>query len=324
MKLLAVVGLVVVLSLSVGVGVWAQEVPGGGPVLAVAVNGEIAVRGESKPETQQHILLPGQSAVVATWRVDVDLTLPVLGMVLRGPASITMELRQKSVLLARVQSLSGEAQNVVLHGLGGDATVSLSLTGAADVAAVPVQIRGTGGTGMFDGVRIVGVLKGFYKPQGTLYLGYPSPEAALNAIQRGLNQNTSLSDAQRLETLEHVKQAIAQAQVTTFPTEAELAAASQPTTTQAPPTQADVTATIQRSGAFSQAQVMLQIVVGAGDAHQAVKVVAAGSDGSAKTIYEGVHAPGERVSASASGTPPFVVLVYVAGIMVKQITVPVQ
>ena len=98
---------------------------------------------------------------------------------------------------------------------------------------------------------------------------------------------------------------------------------SQPTTTQGPPpAKADVTSTIQRSGA--QAQVMLQIVVPAGDARQAVKVVTTGADGSTRTVYEGVHGPGERVSFLAGGTPPFIILVYVAGLMVKQITVPAQ
>ena len=66
----------------------------------------------------------------------------------------------------------------------------------------------------------------------------------------------------------------------------------------------------------------LQVVVGAGNPHQPVKVVVVGSDGSVKTAYEGAYDPGERVSESVCGKPPFIVLVYVAGAMVKQITVP--
>jgi hypothetical protein len=92
--------------------------------------------------------------------------------------------------------------------------------------------------------------------------------------------------------------------------------------TMGPPARADVTSTIQRTGA--QVGVALRIVIPAGDAQQAVKVVVIGPDGSAKTVYERVHAPGETVTASASGAPPFIVQVYVAGVLAKQVTVPVD
>jgi hypothetical protein len=55
-----------------------------------------------------------------------------------------------------------------------------------------------------------------------------------------------------------------------------------------------------------------------------VKVVSVEPNGLARTVYQGSHAPGEAVSALATGTPPFVVQVYVAGALAKQITVPVQ
>ncbi len=85
------------------------------------------------------------------------------------------------------------------------------------------------------------------------------------------------------------------------------------------PTKAVVTSTIQRTAL--QAIVALQIVVPGGDPRQAVKVVAIGSDGSPRTVYEGVHAPGETVTTQAAGVAPLFVQVYVAGVMVKQITV---
>jgi hypothetical protein len=86
------------------------------------------------------------------------------------------------------------------------------------------------------------------------------------------------------------------------------------------PATAAVSWTTQPTG--GQVTVALRIVVPAGDAQQTVKVVAISSDGSAKTIYQGVHAPGETVTVSASGTPPLILQVYVASSMVKQITVP--
>jgi hypothetical protein len=88
------------------------------------------------------------------------------------------------------------------------------------------------------------------------------------------------------------------------------------------PTKAVVTSTIQRTAL--QATVALQIVVPGGDPRQSVKVVAIGSDGSPRTVYEGFHAPGETVATQAVGVAPLFVQVYVAGVMVKQITVPTE
>src|SRR5207253_880062 len=86
------------------------------------------------------------------------------------------------------------------------------------------------------------------------------------------------------------------------------------------PTKAVVTSTIQRTAL--QVTVVLQIVVPEGNPHQGVKVIAIGSDGSPRTVYEGAHAPGETVNTQAVGVAPLFVQVYVAGMMVKQITVP--
>lgn len=89
-----------------------------------------------------------------------------------------------------------------------------------------------------------------------------------------------------------------------------------------PPATADVRWTTQPTG--GQVTVALRIVVPAGDAQQPVRVVAIGSDGSAKVVYQGMHAPGETVTVSASGTPPIILQVYVASTMVKQIAVPAR
>ena len=272
MRVLGSVGLVAVLSLSFGVSVRAQEAPGGGSALAVPVCGEVVVRSQDKRETVSGIYILRTAPVPrARWQLNADLTLPVLGMVLRGPAAVAMEERERvyggppgiPIGTAEISQI-GEAKDVVLHGPAGDATISLTLGSSAPWLSwdepvkppegpperrlwVPILIRGTGGTGMFDGIRIAGVLKGFDKPQGALYMSYPSPDAALKAVQAGLSQNSSLNDAQRSEALDQATQAIALAQATTFPTEAQLTAASQPIRAQAPPTHADVTATIQRS-----------------------------------------------------------------------------
>lgn len=161
---------------------------------------------------------------------------------------------------------------------------------------------------MFDGIVLAGDLKGFFRPAGTLYLSYPSAEAALHAVERGLAQNTTFTAAQRQGALEEARQALTQAKPAIFPPDKT--------------TQAVVASTIQRTGA--QAQVALRFVVPAGDARPVVKVVAVGPDGAARTVYERAHAPGETVSASATGTPPFVVQVYIAGVLTKQILVPAQ
>ena len=116
----------------------------------------------------------------------------------------------------------------------------------------------------------------------------------------------ALTDQQRREALEQARQAVAQARPGAFP--AEIAA------------QTIVTSSMQRAGA--QTQVALRIVVPVGDSRQTVRVVSVGPNGSAKEVYQGVHAPGEMVSASVTGTPPFVVQVYVGGVLVKQITAP--
>jgi hypothetical protein len=161
---------------------------------------------------------------------------------------------------------------------------------------------------MFDGVSLAADLKGFFRPSGTLYVNYPSADAAIAAVERGLTQNAALPAPQRQALLEEAKQALAQAKPAIFPA--------------AEATQAIVTPTIRRTGA--QAQVDLRIVVPAGNARQDVKVVAVGPNGPATTVYHAQHAPGDTVSASATGTPPFVVQVYIAGVLAKQITVPVQ
>lgn len=55
---------------------------------------------------------------------------------------------------------------------------------------------------------------------------------------------------------------------------------------------------------------------------QDVNVISIGADGQTKTAYENKHDGGDTVSVTVADTPPFVVRVYIAGTMVKQITVP--
>lgn len=83
-----------------------------------------------------------------------------------------------------------------------------------------------------------------------------------------------------------------------------------------------MTSSIQQSG--TQARVALRITVPKGDRQQPVKVTAIAPDGTATTVFDAVRAPGRTVSTSAVGTPPFVIQVYISGVMVKQITVPAQ
>lgn len=313
MKTASKVLLVGVLILSPGVGVGAPGIPAGDAALAVPVSGKVAIVNEGRASTQLVAILYVAGAST-TQQYDVDVTLPVLGVSLRGEASVQMSTRATGVVVVADAHATGQARSVSLHGAAGDTTVSLNVDqpmhgfGSYDPAEAMIHIRGTGGTGMFDGINLVGDLKGFFRPTGTLYLSYPSIDAALNAVERGLAQNAALTATQRLEVLEQAKQALAQAKPATFP----------PDDT----TQAIVTSTTQRTG--TQVQVALRIVVPAGDARQAVKVVAVEPNGLARTVYQGSHAPGEAVTASAAGTPPFVVQVYVAGVLAKQITVPVQ
>jgi hypothetical protein len=313
MKTAAKVLLVGVLVLSPSVGVGAPGVPAGDAALALPVSGKVAIVNEGRANTQLVAILY-VAGTSTTQEYDVDVTLPVLGVSLRGEASVQMSTRATGVVAVAAAHATGQARSVSLHGAAGDATVSLNVDqpvhgfGSYDPAEATIHIRGTGGTGMFDGINLVGDLKGFFRPTGTIYLSYPSTDAALNAVERGLVQNDALTAVQRLEVLEQAKQALAQAKPATFP----------PDDT----TQAIVTSTIQRNG--TQVQLALRIVVPAGDARQVVKVVAVEPNGLARTVYQGSHAPGETVSALATGTPPFVVQVYVAGLLAKQITAPAQ
>ena len=298
------------------------QAPPDNTALAVPVSGRIVITDMGKAET--HIV---PTPVVATGstsqREDLDVTLPVLGLPLRGPASLMMEAHMTLVVVSATTTAQGKADRVVLRGPAGDAIVSLLINqpvhgmGGYDPAEATVHIRGTGGTGMFEGVRIQADLKGAFKPAGTLYLGYPSADAALAAARRGLAQNPALTDPERAAFLAQVRQAVATATVDIFPPEESAGPAGRPGPI---PAKAVVTSAVRPAG--PQTQLIVRIVVPQGDAHQTVEVLAVQPDGSRRTIYHADHAPGDVVSTSASGTPPFVVLVYVAGAMVRQITVP--
>ncbi len=292
--------------------------------LAVPTSGHIVITDMGKAET--HIVpTPVVSSGSTTQREDLDVTLPVLGMPLEGRTSLIMEAHMTMVLVSATTVARGKADHVVLHGPAGDATVSMVIDqpvqgmGGYDPADATVHIRGTGGTGMFDGVQIQGDLKGAFKPAGTLYLGYPSADAALAAVERGLAQNASLSPAQRTVLLDQARQAAAGARVDLFPQEPITAAPGQPG---AAPTRAVVTSAVRQAGA--QTQVVLRIVVPQGPARQPVRIVRVDADGTQYASDLGSHAPGDTVSASASGTAPYVVLVYVNDAMVRQISVPAQ
>ena len=309
---------VLVLSASAG----AQPASSDATALAVPASGHIVITDMGKAET--HIVpTPVVSSGSTTQREDLDITLPVLGIPLEGETSLTMEAHMTMVLVSATTTAQGKADHVVLHGPAGDATVSVVIDqpvqgmGGYDPADATVHIRGAGGTGMFDGVRIQADLKGAFKPAGTLYLGYPSPEAALAAIERGLAQNASLTGPQRTALLDQARQALAGAHVDLFPPEA---AAGPPGQTAAPPAQAVVTSAVRRAGA--QTQVVLRVIVPQGPARQPVRLVVVDADGTQYPADLGVHAPGDAVSGSASGAAPFIVLVFVNDVMVRQIGVP--
>jgi hypothetical protein len=317
----AALAVAAILGLSVHAG--AQPAPDATAV-AVPVSGHIVITDMGKAETRI-VPTPVVSSGSTTQREDLDITLPVLGLPLQGQASLTMEAHMTMVLVSATTVAQGKADHVVLHGPAGDATVSIVIDqpvqgmGGYDPADATVHIRGANGTGMFEGVRIQGDLKGAFKPAGTLYLGYPSPDAALGAVQRGLAQNSALTDPQRAAFLDQARQAIAGAAVDLFPPEQSALPAGQ---TAAPPAQAVVTSAVRRSGA--ETQVILRIVVPKGEARQPVRFVLVDAAGAPHATDLGAHAPGDVVSASASGAAPLVVLVYVNNVMVKQIEVPAQ
>jgi hypothetical protein len=292
--------------------------------LAVPVNGHIVITDMGRAET--HIVpTPVVSGGSTSQREDLDITMPVLGLPLEGQTSLIMEAHMTMVLVSASTTAQGKAPHVVLHGPAGDADVSITIDqpvqgmGGYDPADATVHIRGAGGTGMFSNVRIQADLKGAFKPSGTLYLGYASPDAALAAIERGLAQNAALSATERTRFLTQARQALTNAAVDVFPAE-QTAGPGGPRG--APPAQAAVTSAVRRSGA--ETQLILRIVVPQGPVHQPVKVIRVDDTGAEHTSELGTHAPGETVSASAAGTPPFIVLVYVNDVMVKQISVTAQ
>ena len=276
------------------------------------MTGQVVIVNEG-PSTTANIPLPYIPVANTTQQYEIDMMLSVLGLPLPGQAAVRMETRCITLLIVPAIEMTGRAQDVTLRGLAGDLTASLRLDqpmhmDAFEPSEATIRVRGAGGTGMFEGVNVAGELKGMFRPSGTLYLTFPSSEAAVGAVRRGLAQNATLSDAQRLETLERARQALAQAKSAIFPREDA--------------SETVVMSAIHRTG--DQVQVALRIVVPAGDASQMVRAIAIGPDGPARTLYQGVHAPGESVTVSATGTPPFIVQVYVGGAMVKQITIPAQ
>lgn len=308
------------LGLSAGAG--AQSTSSDATALAVPVTGHIVITDMGKAET--HVVpTPIVSSGSTTQREDITITIPVLGITLEGQTSLTMEAHMTMVLVTATTTAQGKADRVVLRGPAGDATVSIVIDqpvqgmGGYDPADATVHVRGTAGTGMFEGVRIQGDLKGAFKPAGTLYLGYQSPDAAIAAVQRGLALNAALNDSQRAALLDQSRQALANAHVDLFPPDTGAAPAGR---TAEPPAQAVVTSALRRTG--TQTEVVLRIVVPKGEAKQRVRFTSVGADGNQHAVDLGSHAPGEVVSASASGTPPFVVLVYVNDAMVRQINVP--
>ena len=299
----------------------AQTAPSDAAALAVPTSGHIVITDMGKAET--HVVpTPVVSSGSTSQREDLDITLPVLGIPVEGQTSLIMEAHITMVLVSATTVAQGKADRVVLHGPAGDATVSVVIDqpvqgmSGYDPADATVRIRGTGGTGMFDGVRIEGDLKGAFKPAGTLYLGYPSADAAIAAVERGLTRNTALSAGQRAALLDQARQAAAGARVDLFPQEPSTTSPGQPG---AAPAQAVVTSAVRQAG--TQTQIILRIVVPRGPARQPVRIVQVDADGRQHVSDLGGHAPGETVSASASGTAPYVVLVYVNDTMVRQITV---
>ena len=114
--------LAVVLGLSVYAG--AQTASSDATALAVPVSGRIVITDMGKAET--HIVpTPVVSSGSTTQREDLDITLPVLGIPLEGRASLIMEAHMTMVLVSATTTAQGKADDVVLHGPAGDATVSV-------------------------------------------------------------------------------------------------------------------------------------------------------------------------------------------------------
>src|SRR5579871_421790 len=305
MRLTAVltVSLAVVIGLVRGAG--AQGVPVGAPALAVPVNGQIAVVGGSASQT--NIFAPPFFSTVyvgskTTQRVDVHISLPVLGIPMEGQASTEMVFESKRQFIV-FSSTSGMAKGeATLHGSAGDATVAILVDNlihgtSYDPNNSLIHVRGVRGTGMFEGVAMAGTLKNMFQPTGTIYLTYPSTDAALAAIERGLAGNPSLTDALRQQYLADARQALAQASLSAFP---PATATPGPSGTEgAAPARAEVASAVTYPSA-GQAQIALRIVVPAGPSPQVVKIVAVGPDGSVRTILNETHAPGDVITTTAA------------------------
>jgi hypothetical protein len=90
--------LIGVLGLSPGVGVAAPGTPAGDAALVVPVGGKVAIVNEGRASTQLVAILYVAGATT-TQQFGVDLTLPVLGVSLRGEASVQMTTRAKGVVV---------------------------------------------------------------------------------------------------------------------------------------------------------------------------------------------------------------------------------
>lgn len=121
-----VLGLGLVLNRGIRAG--AQWSAAGDSALSLSVSGRVIILDEGKASTSLHtaVVVPVGSAS-STQQFELDVTLPVLGVPLRGQASMEMDTRASSVLMVPSIRATGQAEQVVLRGPAGDVTVSLKV-----------------------------------------------------------------------------------------------------------------------------------------------------------------------------------------------------
>lgn len=305
---------------------WPRTPAAAAEAIALPTAGEMKI---AKMTSSAAAVLQTIITVVAGVPVPVPLTTHLEGEVAMHvaglPAKAPLSAFVSATSFVVATGIQTKVEPSVLRTPAGEVPLDVSLDVKPPIVGgktrITYRLHGANGTGLFDSVRVVGALQGeegtpsrtTISLTGTVFLGFASVEQARSAAERGLAANPTLTDQDRAQLLEHVTAALAQAQAGDFPADVAAAPGSPAGGARAigpPPERPVVEHTVRRDG--ERLRVSLRIIVPAGDAKQAVRVVTVGAEGT-HTVYEAAHAPGEIVQLEVEGADPLIIQVYVAG-----------
>lgn len=202
--------------------------------IAVPTSGELKVTKSESPGAALQMIVGIFSPVplpqLYTTHVEGEVAIQIAGL----PATWLLSATISSTTLVVGTRTETKADPSVLRTPAGEMPVDVDFDEQVPMMGLPhltFRLRGANGTGLFESVRLVGVLRGDVGTpsytdislKGTFFLGFRSTDEARAAAERGLAANTTLTEEQRAQLLERVTAALAQAQARDFP--ADVAAA---------------------------------------------------------------------------------------------------